>query len=228
MRIALAALVTLAASAVSATPMDDRGTAMEVLQHASSVERTFSNCRYIRGAGNPDLLREWRDGNMDFVDAAKRVVDNQGGLTPARRRIVDAVAVMFEQESSASREACQAFFSKVARGEYDVPVKVQSPRLRGMLSTRREDAPDRLWIVDQRRLPNGTLAHVAKPYLGEGGIRECDDGAAAKGHVWTRTRLTNAGEAVKDEDPDLWMSECVASDVDPVTGKEPAEAPPRT
>lgn len=229
MRFSIAVLSLLACTgAALATPMQDRQIAFEVLQQQNSVERTFSNCRFIRGAGNPDLLREWRDGNLDFVDAAKRVVVNQGGLTEPRRKIVEGIAAMFDQEASSSREACQAYFEKVRKGEQDISAKVASQSLRRIVSIKREAVPERIWVVDQRRLPNGTLAHFARVWDGDGDIVDCDATAAAKGHVWTRQRMSASGEMIKDADPELWMTECVASDVEPVTGKEIAETPPRT
>ena len=228
MRAILAATLAMLATTAMATPMQDRAAAMDVLQQQAVVERIFSNCRYIRGETRPDLIRSWREESLEFTTAAKRLLAGQGGLTAARQRILDSVATTFENGESGSREACRAFFEKAAKGEFDLTTRIPFHILRKVVSTPSSEPSDTLWVVDQRRLPNGTLAHVARRWKGEGDIVDCDATAAANGHVWTRVKLGPTGEPLKDPDPDLWMSECVASDVDPVTGQEPAETPPRT
>lgn len=228
MRTLAASLLLLASTGAFATPMQDRAAAMEVFQQQAVVERIFSNCRFIRGESRPDLLKAWREDSLEFTLAAKRVVAGQGGLTAARQRILDSVATTFESQESSSRESCKAFFERVSKGEFELTTRIPFHVLKKVISTPAAEPSDTLWVVDQRRLPNGTLAHIARRWDGDGDIVDCDAKAAANGHIWTRTKLGPTGEPIKDPDPDLWMSECVAADVNPVTGKEAAELPPPT
>lgn len=220
-RIAAAALIgtlVLAASgARAATVSEERAAAMEALRQQEVTTYAFSTCRWIRRRTDPKLLDRYRRDNAEMATAAMHVVADQGGMTDARRKVLESLAANEGAVLSASPEACEALFGKTRAGGRDLASMLPGDTVRLLLQHRRTDAGGDLWILEERRRPDGTLGKTARRYEGTDGIAACDEGAAAKGHVWTRATLGAAGAAVMAVDPDLWLAECVRSDGDPTT-----------
>ncbi len=214
---ALAALLLAASGARGATVVEERTAAMEALRQQEITAYAFSTCRWIRRRTDPKLLERWRRDNADVAATAKRVVADQGGMTEARRKVLESLGANEGALLSASPEACDALFEKTRSGGRDLASVLPADTVRLLMQHRRMGDGGELWILEERRRPDGTLGKTARRYEGTGGIDVCDEGAAAKGHVWTRTTLGAAGAAVTAVDPDLWLSECVRSDGDPIT-----------
>jgi hypothetical protein len=220
---ALAALLLASAGARAATVVEERAAAMEALRQQEITAYAFSTCRWIRRRTDPNLLERWRRDNADIAATAKRVVADQGGMTEARRKVLESLGAHEGAQLSASPEACDALFEKTRSGGRDLVSVLPAGSVRLLMQYVRTGGGE-IWILEERRRPDGTLGKTARRYEGTGGIDACDEGAAAKGHVWTRAALGAAGAAVTALDPDLWLAECMRSDGDPITTR--AEAIP--
>lgn len=215
---ALAALLLGSAPGARATTVvEERTAAMEALRQQEITAYAFSTCRWIRRRTDPKLLDRWRRDNAEMASAAKHVVADQGGMTEARRKVLESLGAHEGAQLSASSEACDALFEKTRSGGRDLATVLPADTVRLLMQHRRADSDGDLWILEERRRPDGTLGKTARRYEGTGGIEACDEGAAAKGHVWTRNALGAAGAAVTTLDPDLWLAECMRSDGDPIT-----------
>lgn len=222
---ALAALLLAGSGARAATVVEERTAAMEALRQQEITAYAFSTCRWIRRRADPKLLERWRRDNADVAATAKRVIADQGGMTEARRKVLESLGANEGALLSATPEACDALFEKTRSGGRDLVSVLPADTVRLLMQHRRMGDDGELWILEERRRPDGTLGKTARRYEGTGGIDACDDGAAAKGHVWTRAALGAAGAAVTASDPDLWLAECMRSDGDPITTA--AQAAPR-
>lgn len=211
----LAIAMTTAAPAAAQSPIEIRNIAMKVLEAKAGIERVASNCRWIRGTDIRPRAKAWLDDNGDFVEAAHRVIDNQGGLTRDRAALAEQLGAHAMQNQSMTRESCNDFGKKLASGDHDLIKLLPTKSLLSLTRTKEEVPSETVWVVETRRLPNGTLGHVARPYGLDDGIEACDRHAAAKGHIWTRARYHPDGSPVVDPDPELWMSECLANGTDP-------------
>jgi hypothetical protein len=214
---ALAALLLGSAGVRAATVVEERTAAMEALRQQEITAYAFSTCRWIRRRTDVKLLERWRRDNADIAATAKRVVADQGGMTEARRKVLESLGAHEGALLSASPEACDALFEKTRSGARDLASVLPADTVRLLMQHRRMDEDGELWILEERRRPDGTLGKTARRYEGTGGIDACDEGAAAKGHVWTRGALGAAGAAVTASDPDLWLAECMRSGGDPIT-----------
>lgn len=190
-----------------------RASAMEALRLHEVTTYAFSTCRWLRRRNEPELLRRWKRDNEDVLAAARTVVGSQGGLTEARRKVVEALAVAEGSAHSASPAECDALFEAVRSGRRDLAVLLPVDKVRSVLARRPAGADGDIWVLEERRRPDGTLGRTARRYEGAGGIDACDDGAAALGHVWTR--MAALGEKASVVDPDLWLAECMVSATDP-------------
>ncbi len=214
---ALAALLLGSAGARAATVVEERMAAMEALRQQEITAYAFSTCRWIRRRTDPKLLERWRRDNADIAATAKRIVVDQGGMTEARRKVLESLGAHEGALLSASSDACDALFEKTRSGGRDLASVLPAETIRLLVQHRRTGSEGDLWVLEERRRPDGTLGKTARRYEGTGGIDACDAGAAAKGHVWTRNALGAAGVAVTTLDPDLWLAECMRSDGDPIT-----------
>lgn len=190
-----------------------RASAMEALRLHEVTTYAFSTCRWLRRRNEPELLRRWKRDNEDVLAAARTVVGSQGGLTEARRKVVEALAVAEGSAHSALPAECDALFEAVRSGRRDLAVLLPVDKVRSVLARRPAGADGDIWVLEERRRPDGTLGRTARRYEGAGGIDACDDGAAALGHVWTR--MAALGEKASVVDPDLWLAECMVSATDP-------------
>ena len=204
--------------ALAGTPMDDRDAAFDVLARKAGVERRFSNCRWIRGVRDDALLARWRRDNSAVSDAARAVIDAQGGLTERRGKMAEGLAEMATGDQATTREGCQAFLDEARAGAHDLSALVPMPVLRGVLTYAPPAGEPLTWTVEQRRGPDGVLRRTAKTWVGEGDLGACEDATAATAHIFLRRRFGADLQPVADPDPDLWQAECVRSPVDPVTG----------
>ncbi|MFC6049569.1 hypothetical protein ACFPYM_17225 [Methylobacterium hispanicum] len=208
------ALAFLAGMPVSAeTAAAQRASAMEALRLHEVTSYAFSTCRWLRRRNELRLLERWKRENEDLHAAARTVVGNQGGLTAARRKVVEALAVAEGSALSASPDECDALFEGVRSGRRDLAVLLPVDKVRSLLARRPAGAEGDVWVLEERRRPDGTLGKTARRYEGAGGIHACDDGAAALGHVWTRMAALGGKASVVD--PDLWLAECMVSATDP-------------
>lgn len=196
------------------TSAAQRASAMEAIRLHEVTAYAFSTCRWLRRRNEPRLLERWRRDNEEMLAAAKGVVDGQGGLTDARRKVVEALAVGEGSALSASPAECDALFEAARSGRRDLAVLLSPDKVRGLLASRSAADRGELWILEERRRPDGTLGRTARRYEGTGGIEVCDDGAAALGHVWTR--MAALGAKASAVDPDLWLAECMVSATDPL------------
>lgn len=207
--------VCLAAPARSETVAEVRSAAMEALRQNEVSAYAFSTCRWIRRKNDPKLLERLRRDNAEFVSMARRVVEGQGGMTDARRRVVEALSANDGSMLSASPDACEALFERTRSGQRDLATLLPPNVVRTLLQRRAVSTEGEIWILEERRRPDGTLGKTARRYEGPGGVDACDDTAAAKGHIWARGGLGVAGAATTAADPDLWLAECLRADGDP-------------
>lgn len=212
--LSLALAVAGCMSARAETAAAQRASAMEALRLHEVTAYAISTCRWLRRRSDPKLLERWKRDNDDVLAAAMAVVDSQGGLTDARRKVVEALAVAEGSALSASPSECDALFEATRTGKRDLAALLPADRVRNLLGRRTEAAEGVLWILEERRRPDGTLGRIARRYEGVGGIEDCDDGAAALGHVWTRAAVH--GAKAQAMDPELWLAECLISATDPL------------
>ncbi|ACS43241.1 hypothetical protein [Methylorubrum extorquens] len=196
------------------TAAAQRASAMEAIRLHEVTAYAISTCRWLRRRSDPKLLERWKRDNDDVLAAAMGVVASQGGLTPARRKVVESLAVAQGSALSASPSECDALFEATRTGKRDLAALIPADRIRNLLGRRAEEAEGVLWILEERRRPDGTLGRIARRYEGADGIEDCDEGAAALGHVWTRAAVLGAKALAMD--PDLWLAECLISPTDPL------------
>lgn len=204
-----------------------RAAAMEAIRQSDITAYAFSTCRWIRRRNEPMLLERWRRDNAELMSAARGIVDEQGGMTEARRKVVEALSANDGSALSASAEACEALFERTKSGQRDLATLLPANGVRSLLQHRRASDEGEIWILEERRRPDGTLGKTARRYEGTGGVEACDDTAAAKGHIWARGVLGVVGAAITASDPDLWLAECLRSDGDPTMTAAEAGASPR-
>jgi hypothetical protein len=213
---ALALLATgLRMPAHAETVAEVRAAAMEAIRQSDVTAYAFSTCRWIRRRNEIKLLERWRRDNAEFVSSARVIVEGQGGMTDARRKVVEALSANDGSMLSASPEACEALFERTRSGQRDLATMMPPNVVRMLLQKRIVPDESELWVLEERRRPDGTLGKTAHRYEGSGGMDACDDTAAAKGHIWARGGLGVVGAATTATDPDLWLAECVRSDGDP-------------
>lgn len=212
---ALVALLLAATGVRAATVVEERTAAMEALRQQEITTYAFSTCRWLRRRTDPKLLERWRRDNAEIARASMHVVADQGGMTEARRKVVEALAANDGAALSASPEACEALFEKTRTGGRDLASVLPVGTVRLLVQHRRTGDEGEIWILEERRRPDGTLGKTARRYEGRGGVEACDDTAAAKGHIWARGGLGAIGAATTAADPDLWLAECFRSDGDP-------------
>lgn len=197
------------------TVAEVRAAAMEAIRQSDVTAYAFSTCRWIRRKNEPKLLERWRRVNAEFISTARRVIEDQGGMTEARRKVVEALSANDGSMLSTSPEACEALFERTRSGQRDLATLLPPNVVRTLLQKRIVPDESEIWILEERRRPDGTLSKTARRYEGTGGIDTCDDTAAAKGHIWARGSLGVVGAATTATDPDLWLAECLRSDGDP-------------
>ncbi len=227
--LSLAAVALLASciglSARAETVAGIRAAAMEAIRQSDVTAYAFSTCRWIRRRNEPKLLERWRRDNAEFIAKANHIVDEQGGMTDARRKVVEALSANDGSALSTSADACETLFERTKSGQRDLATLLPANVVRSLLQHRPASMDGEIWVLEERRRPDGTLGKTARRYEGSGGIDACDDTAAAKGHIWARGGLGVVGAAVTAADPDLWLAECVRSDGDPTMTD--ADATPR-
>lgn len=212
---ALSALLLAATGVRAATVVEERTAAMEALRQQEITTYAFSTCRWLRRRTDPKLLERWRRDNAEMARTSMHVVADQGGMTEARRKVLEALAANEGAVLSASPEACDALFEKTRAGGRDLASVLPAGNVRLLIQHRRTGDDGEIWILEERRRPDGTLGKTARRYEGTGGIDACDDTAAAKGHIWARGGLGTVGALTTAADPDLWLAECLRSDGDP-------------
>lgn len=197
------------------TVAEVRAAAMEAFRQSDVTAYAFSTCRWIRRRNEPKLLERWRRDNAEFISTARAIVDGQGGMTEARRKVVEVLSANDGSMLSTSPEACEALFERTRSGQRDLATLLPPNVVRTLLQKRIVPDESEIWILEERRRPDGTLGKTARRYESTGEIDTCDDTAAAKGHIWARGSLGVVGAATTAADPDLWLAECLRSDGDP-------------